>query len=80
MPKHSTLSSSGNAVQTRRRQKTVIKKERFLEKWIKEIEAEIERLETSRKNIHEIHRADLKNVFYKARCWRADEIENDLLQ
>lgn len=37
-------------------------------------------MEASCKDIHEIYSASLQNIFNKARYWRANKIENNLLK
>lgn len=76
----SILGSGGNCAHATRRQKTAREEEGLLEKRIKEIEAELRSLGASRKDIREIHGAGVREFFNKARRWRAENIENDLLQ
>lgn len=79
LSKHSTLSSSENDAQTKRRKQLQKQKKEFLKKIIKEIEAEMKKLRTSCKNILKIYNADSQNIFYKACYWSLNKIENDLL-
>ena len=56
------------------------KEERLLEKRIKDVEAELRNLGASRKEVHETHSEGVQAFFRKARRWRAEKIENNLLQ
>lgn len=56
------------------------KEERLLEKRIKDVEAELRSSGASRKDVRETHSEGVQVFFRKARRWRAEKIENDLLQ
>ena len=44
------------------------------------MEIELRSFGASRKDVRETHSEGVKHFFRKARPWRAEEIENDLLQ
>lgn len=52
----------------------------MLEKRIKDVEAELRSLGASQKDVRKTHSEGVQAFFRKARRWRAEKIENDLLQ
>ena len=52
----------------------------MLEKKIKDVKAKLRNLGASQKEVHETHSEGVQAFFRKARRWRAEKIENNLLQ
>ena len=52
----------------------------MLEQRIKEVETEMRNLGASRKDIHEVYSEGVQLFFWKARRWRSEDQENNLLQ
>ena len=69
-----------NRARTKRRLEIEKKEARLLEQRIKEVETEMRNLGASRKDIHEVHSEGVQHFFWKARRWRSEEQENNLLQ
>ena len=65
---------------TRRRLHIEKKEGHLLEKRIKDVEAELRSFGASRKDVRETNSEGVKAFFRKARRWRVEKIENDLLQ
>ena len=74
-----TQSKAESHVRAARRLQIEKREERLLEQRIKDVEIELISSGASRKDIHEIHSEGVQHFFRKARRWRAEKIENDLL-
>lgn len=73
-------SNADHGARLKRRTKIEKKEERLLEQRIKDIEADLRNLGASRQDVRETHNEGIRDFFRKARRWRAEKIENDVLQ
>ena len=56
------------------------KEEQLLEQRVKEIETEMRHLGATQKEVQELHNEEVQAFFRKARRWRSEKFEKDLLQ